>query len=419
MFWNTKVLCVCIFIISISCKLLAQPRVEVAHWWTSKSEAKAVEVIIKAFEKKGYQWIDSAIEGGGGDALINTLKARLTAGNPPVAVQMFMGPNVWRWGEEGALQSLDAIAQAGGWQKVLPPLINRMVQYEDQYVAVPINAHRVNWMWINSDVFRQARAKVPTTWSEFFEAAEKIQSKGFIPVALGGQPWQEATLFESVLLGVGGVKFHRAAMIELKQDALTSPTMVKVFETMRRIKKYTDKDAPGRTWDEATEMVMGGRAAIQFMGDWAKGEFLAAGKQPGIDFLCLPSPETSSVFLIDTDTFAMFKVKDKESQRAQKELAKIVMDPEVQKQFNLIKGSIPARMDISRSGFDICACAAMDTFIAAASQDSIVPAFSYAQANSPDVQKVMVNLIHTHFTSNMPAEEAAKKLAAVVKATRQ
>ena len=33
-------------------------------------------------------------------------------------------------------------------------------------------------------------------------------------------------------------------------------------------------------------MVMNGEAAFQIMGDWAKGEFLAAGKKLGKDFLC-------------------------------------------------------------------------------------------------------------------------------------
>lgn len=418
MFWRNVVIITLFIVVLTSTCLMAQTEVEVAHWWTSKGEAKAVAVVIDAFEKKGYQWIDSAIVGGGGGTLIKRLRARVAAGNPPAAVQMFMGPNVWRWGEENALAHLDDVAKAGNWEDVLPPLINRMIQYDGHYVAVPINAHRVNWMWVNPEIFRKAEAKVPTTWEEFFIAAEKIQNTGFIPVALGGQPWQEATLFESVLLGIGGVEFHREAIIEQNPEALKSDTMIKVFETMRKIKHYIDKDSPGRDWDVATSMVMEGQAAMQFMGDWVKGEFLAAGKQPGTDFLCIPSPGTSEIFLIDTDTFAMFEIHDETIQAAQEKLAETVMDPLIQKQFNLIKGSIPARMDISRSGFDSCAQAAMDTFIAAAAKDTIVPAFSYSQANSPDVQQVMVELISAHFNSDMSAEAAVKKLHAVVRAAQ-
>ena len=396
----------------------AQTAVEVAHWWTSKGEARAVEVVKKAFEDQGYQWMDSAIVGGGGGTLIKRLHARVAAGSPPAAVQMFMGPNVWHWGEANALANLDSIAKQGNWKAVLPPLINRMIQYDGHYVAVPINAHRVNWMWINPAIFKKVGVRVPQTWEQFFICAEKIQNAGYIPLAIGGQPWQEATLFESVLLGIGGVEFHREAIIEQNPKALRSQTMIKVFETMHRIKQYTDKDTPGRDWDVATSMVMNGQAAMQIMGDWAKGEFLAAGKKPETDFDCVSCPGTNQIFLIDTDTIAMFSLKDKKIRAAQEKLAQIVMDPVIQKRFNLIKGSIPARMDIQRSDFDSCAQKAMDIFRDAATNDRIVPAFSYSQANSPDVQKVMVELVSAHFNSNMSAKEAAKKLAALVKAAK-
>ncbi len=42
----------------------------------------------------------------------------------------------------------------------------------------------------------------------------------------------------------------------------------------------------GRDWNIATSMVINGEAAMQIMGDWAKGEFTAAGKKAGVDYLC-------------------------------------------------------------------------------------------------------------------------------------
>jgi glucose/mannose transport system substrate-binding protein len=35
-------------------------------------------------------------------------------------------------------------------------------------------------------------------------------------------------------------------------------------------------------------MVIAGRAGMQIMGDWAKGEFTAAGQQPGREYGCMP-----------------------------------------------------------------------------------------------------------------------------------
>ena len=55
---------------------------------------------------------------------------------------------------------------------------------------------------------------------------------------------------------------------------------------MRKLKGYTDEGSPGRDWNVATGMVIEGKAGFQIMGDWAKGEFTAAGKVPGVDYYC-------------------------------------------------------------------------------------------------------------------------------------
>ena len=49
---------------------------------------------------------------------------------------------------------------------------------------------------------------------------------------------------------------------------------------------------------------------MQLMGDWAKGEFIAAGKVPGKDFVCVAAPGTAKAFTFNVDCFAMFKLKN-------------------------------------------------------------------------------------------------------------
>jgi glucose/mannose transport system substrate-binding protein len=122
-------------------------------------------------------------------------------------------------------------------------------------------------------------------------------------VGWGGQNWQEATVWESIVPGVGGSDFYTKALIQADPDALGSATMVKCFDTLRMVLKYIDKDAPGRDWNLATSMVIQGKAGMQFMGDWAKGEFKAAGKNFGTDYIAMPVPETSNGYLFNVDSF--------------------------------------------------------------------------------------------------------------------
>jgi glucose/mannose transport system substrate-binding protein len=269
--------------------------VEVLHWWTSGGEAKSVAELKKIMEARGHQWKDFAVAGGGGENAMTVLKSRVVSGKPPTAAQV-KGPSIQEWGREGVLSNLDDVARSGNWDGLLPAVVGNAMKYKGHYVAVPVNVHRVNWMWANPAVFKKAGAKLPTNWDEFAIAAEQIQKAGFIAVAHGGQPWQDATVFESVALGVGGADWYRKAFVELDQKALNSATMEKAFSTLRNVQKFIDKDAANRDWNLATSMVINGKAAMQFMGDWAKGEFTAAGKVPGKDYVCIAAPGTKGAF---------------------------------------------------------------------------------------------------------------------------
>ena len=142
-------------------------------------------------------------------------------------------------------------------------------------------------------------------------------------------------------------------MIELDKNALGSKTMEKAFEQMQKLRGLVDPNFPGRDWNLATAMVINGKAGMQIMGDWAKGEFLKAGKKPNVDFLCFQYPGTEGSFTFNSDAFAMFKV-GKAQEAGQLALASAIMDKNFQEQFNLAKGSIPARMDVSDANFDAC-----------------------------------------------------------------
>jgi len=389
--------------------------VEVLHWWTSGGEAKSVGVLKQLLEAEGHTWKDFAVAGGGGDTAMTVLKSRAVAGNPPTAAQV-KGPQIQQWGDEGVLANLDDVAKAGNWDGLLPKVVADVMKYKGNYVAVPVNVHRINWMWCNPEVFRKAGAQIPTTWGQFTEAAKKIKNAGFIPVAFGGQAWQEATVFEIVVLGVGGADFYHKALVKADPAALESPTMVKCLEVFKNIKQYTDKNAPGRDWNLATAMVIQGKAAMQFMGDWAKGEFTAAGKSPGVDFVAVPAPETSGAFLFNVDSFIMFDVKDKGAKEAQKAMARLIMEEKFQEVFNVNKGSIPCRLGMPRKAFDDAALRSLDEFASSASSAQLLPSMAHEMAVFPAIRGAILDVVTNFYNSGQSADKAAKQLAKEVKA---
>jgi glucose/mannose transport system substrate-binding protein len=390
--------------------------VEVLHWWTAGGEAKSAAVLKEMIEEQGHTWKDFAVAGGGGESAMTVLKTRAVSGNPPSAAQI-KGHDIQEWGGLGFLTSLDATAKQEQWDELLPEVVTKVMKWDGEYVAVPVNVHRVNWLWANPVVLEKSGVTVPTTLDEFFVAADKIKAAGFIPLAHGGQPWQDATVFEAVALDVLGSEDYNKAFVDLDMDVLSGDKMVEVFTKFKKIRDYIDSNSPGRDWNVATSMVINGEAAMQIMGDWAKGEFTAAGKVPGKDYICAPAPGTDGQFTFNIDSFAFFELSDKENQKAQQDLAKTILTKDFQEVFNLNKGSIPVRLDMDMSKFDQCALDSMATFKASAESGDLVPSMAHGLATTSYAQGAIYDVV-TNFFNEKDADpkKAAVKLAKAVKA---
>ena len=390
--------------------------VEVLHWWTSGGEAKSAAVLKSKVEEQGHSWKDFAVAGGGGESAMTVLKTRAVSGNPPSAAQI-KGHDIQEWGDLGFLTSLDDVAKAEKWESNLPEVVTKVMKHEGRFVAVPVNVHRVNWLWANPEVLKAAGVSVPKTLDEFFASAEKIKAAGYIPLAHGGQPWQDATVFEAVALDVLGSADYNKAFVDLDMDVLQGSKMVEVFEKFHKIRDYIDSNSPGRDWNVATSMVINGDAAMQIMGDWAKGEFAAAGKMPGKDYICAPAPGTDGQFTFNIDSFAFFKLKNADNEKAQKALAKTILTKDFQEVFNLNKGSIPVRLDMDMTKFDSCALDSMATFKTSADSGDLVPSMAHGLSTTSYVQGAIYDVVTNFFNDpSAKADEAVKKLAKAVKA---
>jgi glucose/mannose transport system substrate-binding protein len=392
--------------------------VEVLHWWTSGGEKRAADTLKQLVEKQGHTWKDFAVAGGGGEAAMTVLKTRAVSGNPPAAAQI-KGPDIQEWGELGLLADLNEVAAQNDWDKLLPQQVIGVMKYDGDYVAVPVNVHRVNWLWINPEVFEKAGATPPKTLDEFFAAADKIKAAGFMPIAHGGQPWQDGTVFEDLALSILGPQDFRKAFVDLDKATLTGPKMVEAFAALKKLRGYVDADAAGRDWNSATAMLINGKAGMQIMGDWAKSEFTAAGKVAGKDYQCLPFPGTQGSFAFNIDSLAMFKLSREEDRKAQQDLARTVLGNEFQEVFNQNKGSIPVRLDQDMSTFDACAQQSMADFKQAAQGPGLQPSLAHGMAASSYVQGAVFDVV-TNFFNDPKADpqKAAQQLAASIQAVQ-
>lgn len=386
--------------------------VEVLHWWTSGGEASALNVLKQDLESQGIGWQDMPVAGGGGESAMTVLRARVTAGNPPTAVQM-LGFDILDWAALDALANLNDLAAQEGWDDVVPEALQQFAKYDGKWVSAPVNVHSTNWVWANKSVLDANGIAAPTTWEEFEAALTKLAAAGVTPIAHGGQAWQDATVFDAVAMSTGGPDFYKAAFIDLDQDTLASDTMVEAFRRMGVIRSHVDDNFSGRDWNLATAMVINGEAGFQMMGDWAKGEFLNAGKVPGDDFLCFRFPGTADQVTFNADQFAMFDALGDVSGE-QTALAKAILSPSFQSAFNVVKGSVPARTDVSDEAFDACGKQGMKDLAAAAASGNLYGSMAHGHAAPAAVKNAIYDVVTAHFNGEYDAETAAQELADAV-----
>jgi glucose/mannose transport system substrate-binding protein len=389
--------------------------VEVLHWWTSGGEAAAVGVLKDDLATKGFGWDDMPIAGGGGSDAMTVLRARVVAGDAPTAAQM-LGFDIKDWaGTTGKLGNLNAVAERDGWDAVIPAALQEFSKYDGVWIAAPVNVHSTNWVWINKSALDAVGGKAPESWDELIVVLDAMKANGITPLAHGGQAWQDATIFDAVVMGIGA-DFYQAAFIDLDPAALGGADMVKAFERMAKLRSYVDDNFSGRDWNLASAMVIEGTAGMQMMGDWAKGEFLKAGQVPGEDFICIRFPGTQGKVTFNSDQFVMFDQGG--ASEAQLAMAASVMDPVFQSAFNVVKGSVPARTDVPNTDFDDCGKKGMADFAEANANGGLYGSMAHGHANPAAIKNAIYDVVTAHFNGEYDSVTAAAELVDAVEIAR-
>ncbi len=160
--------------------------------------------------------------------------------------------------------------------------------------------------------------------------------------------------------------------------------MTAVWQAFADARDLADPGYVGRQWNEATSLVLTGKAAGQIMGDWAQGEFGVAGKVAGTDYDCLPGLGVNPVLDTGGDAFYFPKNEHPEVTKAQLKLASMLVSKETQVAFNLAKGSLPIRGDVDMQAANACMQKGIKIL---ADSNNVLP--SIEQALSSDTQGQM------------------------------
>ncbi|MDG1407503.1 MAG: ABC transporter substrate-binding protein [Octadecabacter sp.] len=380
---------------------------EVTHWWTSGGEAAAVGKFADAWNATGNTWVDGAIAGSGGTAR-PIIISRIIGGDPMAATQLNHGRQAEELIEAGLLLDLTDVAEAGDWANIVNPssLLDACTLGGKIY-CVPVNIHSAQWIWLSHAAYESAGLDVPTDWNEFTASADALQEAGTLPLAMGQQGWQQSIAFGAITLAVAGQDAWNGVNIDKNADFARGPEYTAAFEAVVAARDLA-AGSNVQDWNMATNMVITGAAGAQIMGDWAQGEFSVAEQVEGEDYSCLPGLGLNPVIDTGGDAFYFPVNDDPEITAAQKELAALLISPEVQVSFNLAKGSLPVRGDIDMSTANGC----MQKGLEILADGGVLPSSDITF--SQDTQLQLEDLQAQFWSSDMSAADAQAAYADII-----
>ena len=322
---------------------------DVSHNWNSENEAAAMRIFRDKFVELGGEWKDTAFPDT--QASISSVKTRFIGGNPPMALQSALGGIMQEFAAAGMLQNMDDAAAAGGWADSITDSIAAVAKHDGHWVAAPAFVDVINWMYTNNDVLSAAGVAAPNTWDEFMASLPVLQAAGSIPLAVGGDDWQEGILFDHVVLAIGGAALYEG-MMSGDADVVSGPLARQALEELAGLRQYTDEGKVGRGWNDTNTLVLSGQAAYFFMGPWAAGGYGDLGEEGGA-WSCRLTPWDNTLTVV-ADGFQFIKVTDEGDMAAQALLGSAIMDPETQIAAARAKGTLPVTTVATATDFEGC-----------------------------------------------------------------
>jgi glucose/mannose transport system substrate-binding protein len=384
-------------------------KAQVIHWWTSGGESAAIKEFADAYNKAGGVWVDQAIAGGeqARAAAIN----RIIGGDPPTAAQFNTSKQFHDIIDQGLLNNVDDVATKENWDKILPQPVIDSIKVKGHWYAAPVDIHMPAWFFYSKPAFAKAGITAePKNYDELIADLGKLKAAGITGLALGGQPWQEKLTFDAVFADVGGTDLYLKVYRDKDIAAASSPAFKNVLAQYKKLHDYVDAGSPGRNWNDATALVIQGKAGVQIMGDWAKGEFIAAKQTAGKDYGCMPGFGPKAPYIVAGDVFVFPKTDNADAVKAQHLLATVMTSPGPQVAFSAKKGSIPIRTDVDESKLDVCAQMGI-----AAMKDKSRQLPNAEMLVAPDLNGALQDVITNFWNKNESVDDAQKAFVGAMK----
>ena len=228
------------------------------------------------------------------------LNALVTAGETPDVFIASPGANLNDYATTGVAAKMDDYLNADGWKQTFTSdAVFAGGTYGDDggdgpgIYAIPLNIAAA-CVFYNTEMFEDAGAEVPKTFSELLDTCQKLQDKGYTPITISaGTAWclsmVAGYLCDRNGLNLQDIKDHKTDWKDEK--------VINAGKQIQELSKYFQKTAAGDDNDIATAAFYNGEAAILIQGSWAIGQIngsCAEGFADKVGVFAFPAVDGSS-----------------------------------------------------------------------------------------------------------------------------
>ena len=228
------------------------------------------------------------------------LNALVTAGETPDVFIASPGANLNDYATTGVAAKMDDYLNADGWKQTFTSdAVFAGGTYGDDggdgpgIYAIPLNIAAA-CVFYNTEMFEDAGAEVPKTFSELLDVCQKLQDKGYTPITISaGTAWclsmVAGYLCDRNGLNLQDIKDHKTDWKDEK--------VINAGKQIQELSKYFQKTAAGDDNDVATAAFYNGEAAILIQGSWAIGQIngsCAEGFADKVGVFAFPAVDGSS-----------------------------------------------------------------------------------------------------------------------------
>ncbi len=367
--------------------------------WNKADYGPAVEEMNRRFHAENPA-ITVQYENIPTDQYETVLKARLAGGDAP---DVFGAHDIKPYAKAGYLMDLSKEA----WVPFMYDAAIASNSYHGKVYALSMNQNVIGVVY-NRKIFSDLGLSVPATWDEFLQVCQKIKSAGIVPLALGiKDQWvtqlvpygmtgsalypNDPTFDQNVL--AGKASFASSAWVKIMQDYL---------DLNKR--GFFNQSPLGVTYDQSTQLVALGKAAMIAQGDWV----VPAVKQanPAINLGMFPSPYVTqagqkTVVLSGVGPYVAISAATRHPNEARKYVA-FCARPDIAALYLKKGGSIPALKNVP--GKPDPALTEMQQYISKGTH--VFPDSNWA----PGVQNVFLKDIQSLFSGTMTVQAMLQEM---------